>query len=157
MSETGSRMGPIMRTLREDLRRREAEIIRLLGRFVRCESPSHDKPAVDRMAGIVAKQWLDRGAKVRMVRQKVRGDHVRAEIWLGRGRPTGQILVLGHLDTVYPLGTLEDPFSDFGRVRLGTRNIRHESGACHGADGGRCPENAQATTVEEARLFLELR
>ena len=106
MSETGSRVGPIMRTLREDLRRREAEIVRLLGRFVRCESPSHDKPAVDRMAGIVAKQWLDRGAKVRMVSQKVRGDHVRAEIWLGQGRPTGQILVLGHLDTVYPLGTL---------------------------------------------------
>jgi len=31
---------------------------------------------------------------------------VRAEIWLGEGHATGQILILGHLDTVYPLGTL---------------------------------------------------
>jgi glutamate carboxypeptidase len=31
---------------------------------------------------------------------------VRAELWLGEGRPAGQILILGHLDTVYPLGTL---------------------------------------------------
>jgi len=106
MSATGSKMRPIMRMLREDLRRRKAEIVRLLEQFVRCESPSHDKPAVDQMAGIVAKQWRDRGANVRILGQKVRGNHVRAEIWLGRGRPTGQILVLGHLDTVYPLGTL---------------------------------------------------
>jgi len=107
MSETDSRMRPIMRELRKNLRHREFEMVRLLDQFVRSESPSHDKPSVDRMARIVAKQWRHRGAKVRILAQKVRGDHVRAEIWLGRGRPNGQILVLGHLDTVYPLGTLE--------------------------------------------------
>jgi len=107
MSETGSTMRPIMRELRENLRDREFEMVRLLGQFVRCESPSHDKPSVDQMARIVAKQWRHRGARVRILGQKVRGDHVRAEIWLGRGRPNGQILVLGHLDTVYPLGTLQ--------------------------------------------------
>jgi len=111
MSETGSRMRPILQGLRRDLRQREPEIVRLLGQFVRCESPSHDKPSVDRMARIVAQHWRRRGARVRTLGQKVRGDHVRAEIWLGRGRPTGQILVLGHLDTVYPLGTLaKTPF-----------------------------------------------
>ena len=107
MSETDSRMRPIMRELRKNLRHREFEMVRLLDQFVRSESPSHDKPSVDRMARMVAKQWRHRGAKVRILAQKVRGDHVRAEIWLGRGRPNGQILVLGHLDTVYPLGTLE--------------------------------------------------
>ena len=107
MSETDSRMRPIMRELRKNLRHREFEMVRLLDQFVRSESPSHDKPSVDRMARIVAKQWRHRGAKVRILAQKVRGDHVRAEIWLGRGRPNGQILVLGQLDTVYPLGTLE--------------------------------------------------
>jgi len=104
-------MRPMMQQLRAELRRRQREIVRLLGQFVRCESPSHDKPSVDQMARIVARQWRSRGAKVRILAERARGDHVRAEVWLGRGRPTGQILVLGHLDTVYPLGTLaKTPF-----------------------------------------------
>ncbi|HXW62553.1 MAG TPA: M20 family metallopeptidase [Candidatus Acidoferrales bacterium] len=111
MDQAGLSMRPIMQQLRADLRQRQAGIVQLLGRFVRCESPSHDKSSVDRMARIVAKQWRRRGAKVTILAQKARGDHVRSEVWLGRGRPTGQILVLGHLDTVYPLGTLaKTPF-----------------------------------------------
>jgi len=101
----------MMHELREDLRRRERDMVRLLRQFVRCESPSHDKPAVDQMARLVANQWRTRGAKVRILAERTRGDHVRAEIFWGAGRPTGQILVLGHLDTVYPLGTLrQTPF-----------------------------------------------
>jgi glutamate carboxypeptidase len=97
---------PLMQTLRRELRSREQEIVRLLGKFVRCESPSHSKAAVDRFGRMVAREWRRRGAKVRLLRQTKRGDHVRAELWLGDGCPTGQILILGHLDTVYPLGTL---------------------------------------------------
>jgi glutamate carboxypeptidase len=99
-------MTMMMRKVLRELKSREKEMLRLLGRFVRCESPSHDKAAVDAMGEIVAAEWRARGAQVRMLRQSKRGNHVRAEIWLGEGRPTGQILVLGHLDTVYPLGTL---------------------------------------------------
>jgi len=58
------------------------------------------------MARLVAAEWRRRGAKVTTLLQKVRGNHVRAEVWLGAGRPAGQILILGHLDTVYPVGTL---------------------------------------------------
>lgn len=96
----------MMRSLQLAMRSREKEIVRLLGQFVRCESPSHNKTAVDGLGQMVANEWRRRGAKVRVLRQTKRGDHVRAEIWLGAGRPTGQILILGHLDTVYPLGTL---------------------------------------------------
>ena len=65
---------------------------------------------------MVASEWRRRGAKVRILRQTERGNHVRAEVWLGTGQPAGQILILGHLDTVYPLGTLAKmPF----RVRRG--------------------------------------
>lgn len=99
-------IAPMMRTLHRELRYREAQIVRLLEQFARCESPSYNKAAVDRMGRIVAGEWRRRGAKVRIVRQKKRGNHVRAEVWLGTGRPAGQILILGHLDTVYPLGTL---------------------------------------------------
>jgi len=105
---------PAMRVFLNELKGREKEMLRLLGRFVKCESPSHDKAAVDAMARIVAEEWRRRGAKVRIVRQAQRGNHVRAEMWLGEARAAaaeGQILVLGHLDTVYPLGTLaKTPF-----------------------------------------------
>jgi glutamate carboxypeptidase len=97
---------PMMRRLLRELRSREKEIVRLLPQFVRCESPSHNKAAVDRFGRMVASEWRRRGAKVRILRQTKHGNQVRAEIWLGNGRPKGQILILGHLDTVYPLGTL---------------------------------------------------
>ena len=95
-----------MKQVLGDLRTRQREMVKLLAEFVRCESPSHDKPAVDQFGQIVAQEWKRRGARVRALRQKTRGDHVRAEVWLGEGKPAGQIMVLGHLDTVYPLGTL---------------------------------------------------
>lgn len=79
---------------------------RLLGQFVRAESPSFEKAAVDRFGAIVAAQWRRRGARVTLLRQRGRGDHLRAEWTLRRSSAKGQILVLGHLDTVYGLGTL---------------------------------------------------
>jgi glutamate carboxypeptidase len=97
---------PPMLSLMEWLRPREAAMIRLLGQFVRTESPSFDKAAVDRFGKVVAAEWRRRGAKITLLRQRERGDHIRAE-WDPRGnRARGQILVLGHLDTVYGLGTL---------------------------------------------------
>jgi glutamate carboxypeptidase len=95
-----------MREILRYLRGREDWMVRLLGKFVRCESPSFDKRAVDACGEIVAAEWRRRGASVRILRQAKLGNHVRAELWLGEGRPAGQIMVLGHLDTVYPLGTI---------------------------------------------------
>lgn len=95
-----------MRDLLGDLRQRQQEMARLLGRFVRAESPSFDKAAVDRFGRLVAAEWRGRGARVEFVRQRERGDHVVAQLWRGPGRAEGQILVLGHLDTVYELGIL---------------------------------------------------
>src|SRR5271155_2395211 len=102
MDQTSSQM----QALHRELRNREQEIVRLLRKFVECESRSHNKAAVDRFGRMVASEWRRRGAKVRVLRQSKRGNHVRAELWLGAGKPIGQILILGHLDTVYPPGTL---------------------------------------------------
>jgi glutamate carboxypeptidase len=95
-----------MRDLLRETRKCEREMVRLLGRFVRCESPSYDKAAVDRFAAIVAREWRRRGAKVKILRQRLRGNHLRIEWPQASGRSDGQVLVLGHLDTVYPIGTL---------------------------------------------------
>jgi len=99
-------IGPVMHGLQRELRRCQAQMVRLLGRFVRCESPTGNKASVDRMGHIVAGEWRRRGARVSILRQEKRGNHVRTEVWLGTGSPVGQILILGHIDTVYPLGTL---------------------------------------------------
>jgi glutamate carboxypeptidase len=95
-----------MLSLLEWLRPREAAMTRLLGQFVGAESPSYDKGAVDRFGRIVTAEWKRRGASVTLLGQRERGDHIRAE-WNPRGKqPREQVLVLGHLDTVYGLGTL---------------------------------------------------
>ena len=100
-----------MRELLSWLREREPAMVRLLGKMVEIESPSHDKAAVDRFGAMIASEWKLRAARTRLLRQRNFGDHVHAEFWLERGRPAGQFLVLGHLDTVYPVGTLaQTPF-----------------------------------------------
>ncbi len=91
----------LLEVLLADLRHREKEMLRLLGRFVHAESPSFDKAAVDRFGRLVAAEWRRRGARVQRLRQRERGDHLRAELRHGRAGGQKQILVLGHLDTVY--------------------------------------------------------
>ncbi|MFQ5817741.1 MAG: M20 family metallopeptidase [Terriglobia bacterium] len=78
--------------------------LRLLRTLVERESPSHDKAAVDRLARYLAREWRRRGARVQLLRQSERGDLLRAELSFRQAR--GQLLVLGHLDTVYDRGTL---------------------------------------------------
>lgn len=100
-----------LREVLKYLRRREAEMVRLLGELVRIESSTFDKAGVDRVGRRLAAEWRRRGAQVETLRQRVRGDHLRVEMWLGRGKPAGQILVMGHMDTVYERGTLsKTPF-----------------------------------------------
>lgn len=105
-----------MKDLLRDARKHQSEIVRLLEKFVRTESPSLDKAAVDRFGGMVAAEWRKRGARVQLLRQRHRGDHLRIEWWPGGGKPKGEILLIGHMDTVYDIGTLAKmPF----RVRGG--------------------------------------
>jgi glutamate carboxypeptidase len=98
---------PQARALLSGLRSRQAAMVRLLEVFVGAESPTDVKPAVDRLGRLVAAQWRRRGAGVAVLRQQDAGDHLRIT-WpspktLPRRR---QILVLGHMDTVYAPGTL---------------------------------------------------
>src|SRR3984957_12322888 len=106
-----------MRDLLREARARESAMVPLLGQFVRCESPSGDKAAVDRFGAMVAREWRRRGAVVKILRQRLRGDHLRVEMAAEARRDSrrrdgsadrdyGQILVLGHLDSVYPIGTI---------------------------------------------------
>lgn len=96
-----------MRALYLWLKEREARTLELLKRFVEMESFTYEKAAVDNFATAVAAEWKNRGASVQILPNRECGNHVRAEIRLAaKSAGARQIMVLGHLDTVYPSGTL---------------------------------------------------
>jgi glutamate carboxypeptidase len=71
--------------------------------LVRLESPSTDKAAVDRCGHALAEMLGGLGGEVERLPRPDRGDHVRVR-FPGSGTP---VLLLGHFDTVWPIGTLE--------------------------------------------------
>lgn len=90
-------------------------MLRCLRQAVEIESPSHSKADVGRLAGFFAREFRRRRGKVRILRHPTAGSSVVAEFW-GQRRRQKPILLLGHLDTVWDLGTLKRmPF----RIRNG--------------------------------------
>lgn len=88
----------------------------LLKLLVETESPSQDKSAVDRVGRIVAEGARRLGAHVEIIPNQETGDHVLCrfsplkEI---RNRGQGSILLLCHMDTVFPIGTIHKvPFRE---------------------------------------------
>jgi glutamate carboxypeptidase len=79
--------------------------------LVRLESPTTDKAAVDRCGRELASRLEAIGGRVTHLSRPDRGNHLLAEFpsaSLGAGgRGTSQILLLGHFDTVWPVGQLE--------------------------------------------------
>jgi glutamate carboxypeptidase len=97
-----------MRALLAGARRSEVALLDLVRRLVLAESPSDDKKAVDGCMALAAVHTTALGGKVRFHRQRVFGDILEARF--GPRKKSGSpkpILLLGHLDTVWPLGTLK--------------------------------------------------
>ena len=85
--------------------RGEGRLKARLRELVEVESPSEDKAAVDRAGEMVVRWAEELGGKVKRHRQKAFGDVL--EIRFGAARKgMGRVLLLGHLDTVWPMGTL---------------------------------------------------
>ena len=87
----------------ERARLKQKEIIALIGELVNCESPSDDAAALKRCGDLLA----DRLAGLGRVK-RFKGGHLHCEFTLPgpRKKDSLQIMALGHLDTVWPLGTL---------------------------------------------------
>jgi glutamate carboxypeptidase len=88
------------------LKPRLQEMLATLRQFVTAESPSLEKAAADHCCGLVAEEWWKRDARVERLAQKHRGDHLRVTFAPDQSKSGGQLLVLGHYDTVYCVGTL---------------------------------------------------
>ncbi|MBL8231267.1 MAG: M20 family metallopeptidase [Bryobacterales bacterium] len=85
-------------------------MIATLREMVECESPSDDPVAVDRFVDLMAAKAAGIG-KVKTIKGGHFGRHMQIEFALPGKKKSGQILALGHSDTVWPLGTLKSmPF-----------------------------------------------
>jgi len=88
-------------------RSRQGEMIHLLKQLTILESPTHDKKAVDACAAFVAREFKRIGCKVTTFPQKDIGDLTVAEFAPGRLKDADdEILVLTHVDTVWPVGKI---------------------------------------------------
>lgn len=94
------------------------EYLRLLEEVVERESPSGDVERIREVASLFASQFEARGAEVELIEAPGAGVHLLARI---PGEDSGgkPLLVLGHMDTVHPVGTFgETPFTiDGDKVR----------------------------------------
>jgi glutamate carboxypeptidase len=96
-----------MRALLAGARRMQPDLLALTTRLVRAESPSDDKSAVDACMDLAAAHALTLGGRVKRHRQRLWGDVLELRFGPRRSDPARRILLLGHLDTVWPIGTLQ--------------------------------------------------
>ncbi len=101
------------RRLLKDAKERQERMVQELEALVSVESPSENKGAVDRASHLVAGWFEELGGKIRWYRQKQFGDLLEVRLRAMGSRPRQAagarqkpILLLGHLDTVWPMGTL---------------------------------------------------
>ena len=101
------------------LRPLQHEMVEALGLLVRHESPSRDKGALDELACVIAERFRALGADVERIDNMTGGDHLLAR-WRTAAGISPPALIVGHYDTVWPLGTLaRQPFRvENGRVRV---------------------------------------
>ena len=80
------------------------EMVATISELVEIESPSDDKAAVDRISEIVAAKFAEIGGVARFHQAQDFGNHLQVDF--AGDRPGKPVLLLGHYDTVYPVGTL---------------------------------------------------
>jgi glutamate carboxypeptidase len=82
---------------------RRDEIVSTIRELVEIESPSDNKAAADRVGEVIAGRFSRLGGEIRFHRTADFGNHLQVNFG---GKAAKPVLLLGHFDTVYPLGTL---------------------------------------------------
>jgi glutamate carboxypeptidase len=94
-----------MPTLCEFCDTRRDWLVRVLTELVRLESPTTDPAAVDRCGERLAEHLRRMEGTVERIAAPTSGAHLRATF--GSGPPARQVMLLGHFDTVWPVGQIE--------------------------------------------------
>lgn len=101
------KQGQEMQRLLTAANERLPEMLRMLAKLVRQESPSDTKGAVDQAVDLVAGWCEEAQGSVKRHRQRDLGDLLQASFPAASSSAQKPILILGHLDTVWEVGTLK--------------------------------------------------
>ena len=86
------------------LQRHQQDYLEMLQEFVELESPSHEnKEASDKCSRFLENAFRELGFHIDRIYQDSCGDHIYGEI----GNDKKSALIVGHYDTVYPMGTIK--------------------------------------------------
>ena len=131
-------------------------MLECLRQTVEIESPSNFKPGIDRLARFLAEEFRPYAGKVRLLKHPVAGSAVQAEFWAGKPRQK-PILLLGHLDTVWEIGTLAQmPFRVRGGRAFGPGILDMKAGIVIGLWAIRAPASPQNFAHRSSSLLPEL-
>src|SRR4051812_23340552 len=102
-------------------------MVNLIREAAEIESPSDEKAALDGMAQFAAGRFANLGGRVMLHPQAQAGDHL--QVTFGGRERVKPVLLLGHFDTVWPLGTLHTmPVRESGGKGYGPRGFHMKAG-----------------------------
>ena len=97
---TNQSSSPLLRSLTREL----PAMISTLRRYVECESPSGHPEAIAALVALIVRDFAALSGRVRLHKLAAHGPALQVDFPGPRRAP--RLLLLGHTDTVYPLGTL---------------------------------------------------
>jgi glutamate carboxypeptidase len=87
-------------------RKQQEQIIETIQQLVEIESPSDVKAAVDRMGAVLASRFEEIGGRVSVHPTEKAGNNLQVDFKASGSGKQKPVLLLGHMDTVYPIGTI---------------------------------------------------
>jgi len=99
-------------------RKRQSQIVDSIRQLVEIESPSDVKQSVDRLNAVLASRLSELGGQVRVHAAEKFGNHLQVDFKSARTDKRQPVLLLGHTDTVYPIGTISKMPSRVAKGRV---------------------------------------
>ncbi len=87
-------------------RKQQARIVETVQQLVEIESPSDVKAAVDRLGAVLGSRFEEIGGRVSVHPAEKSGNQLQVDFTASASRAQKPVLLLGHMDTVYPIGTI---------------------------------------------------
>jgi len=134
----------------------QGEMIKFLKTLVQLESPTSEKKAVDRCSAEVVQRLAGLGVKIKRIPQKEIGDLYLIEYGAAKTKTGADpILVLTHIDTVWPVGTIEKmPFYLAGDKVFGPGALDMKAGIVQAVFSLVAINNLGAVTNRKIWLFI---
>ena len=118
-SSAKAKSSSAIKTYLERITPRSDTILATLRELVEHESPSHNKAAVDVLGQVLAKKFAALGGETQFHVSLNFGNHLQVD-FPGRDADRKPIMLLGHFDTVWDVGTLKTmPFKIDGKKAAG--------------------------------------